>query len=78
MKAADLKQLGPGTHNHECAPKGWRDVPDVTGDYDLDATILHRENADLPLRLALYLKQDRNAFQPVTGYNAYHNYGGDS
>jgi hypothetical protein len=78
VRSADLKQLGPGTHCHECAPAPWRDVPDVTGDYDLDATILHRENADLPHRLALYLKQDRNAFQPVTAYNGYHGYGGDN
>jgi len=76
-RSAMLKACGGQCHESD-APKDWRDVPDVTGDYDLDATILHRENPDLPHRLALYLKQDRNAFQPVTGYNGYHNYGGDS
>ena len=64
--------------NHECAPKDWRDVPVVTNDYDLDATIMHRNNANLPQRLALYVKRGTQPYRPRTGYNGYHNYGGDS
>lgn len=58
-------------HNgcHDCAPKGWKDVPKVTGDYDMDATILHRHNKDLPDRLKLYLK--RGAYSAKNAYNAY-------
>lgn len=54
---------------HDCAPLGWHDVPRMTGDYDMDATILHRENTDLPARLHLYLK--RGAYSYKTAYNAY-------
>ena len=63
---------------HDCAPKAWHDVPKMTGDYDLDATILHNSNKDLPARLALYSKGCRgNAYGPVTGYTGYHNNHGD-
>jgi hypothetical protein len=61
---------------HDCdAPKGWHDVPNVTGDYDLDATILHRSNSDLPQRLRLYTKV--NAYGYRTGYGG-RNYGSDN
>lgn len=63
--------------SHSCAPKGWRDVPVVSGDYDFDATIEHRANRDLPHRLNLYLKRGDNAYGPVTGYDGYSNYHGD-
>jgi hypothetical protein len=62
---------------HGCAPKPWRDVPNVTGDYDLDATILRRHNTDLPHRLDLYTKTGPG-YGPLTGYSAYHNYHGDT
>ncbi len=44
-------------------------VHKVTGDYDLDATILHRRNKDLPDRLKLYTK--RGSYSYKTAYNAY-------
>lgn len=76
MKASQMKQISHrGTH--ACAPKDWKEVPNVTGDYDLDATIMNRRNTDLPHRLALYTAQG-NAYGPLTGYNAYHNYRGDT
>lgn len=75
MRANQMRSLKQA-QNHDCAPKAWRDVPDLTGDYDLDATIMHRSNKALPARLELYLK--RSGSGPVTGYNGYHNYGGDS
>lgn len=62
---------------HSCAPQGWHDVPQVTGDYDMDATILHRSNKDLPLRLALYVKCRNTAYGPRTGYTGYNGNGGD-
>lgn len=65
---------------HSAAPKAWRDVPKVTGDFDLDATILHGNNRDMPARLALYCKGSNGggaAYKPVTAYNGYSNYHGD-
>lgn len=75
MKPNEMHKLG---HNgcHQCAPKGWRTTPNVTGDYDLDQTILHRHNKDLPHRLELYTK--RRSYGPLTAYSAYHNYSGDT
>jgi len=62
---------------HDVSPKGWRDVPRVTGDYDLDATIEHRGNSDLPKRLNLYVKRPKHTYGPRTGYNSYNGYSGD-
>lgn len=76
MRAKQMREIGH-SGNHECAPKDWRDVPDLTGDYDLDATIQHRQNPALPDRLALYTKRGK-AYGPLTGYRGYHNYSGDS
>lgn len=57
-----------GCHDDD-APKAWHDVPKMTGDYDLDATILHRHNKDLPDRLKLYVK--RRSYGKRTGYSGY-------
>lgn len=54
---------------HDCAPKGWRGVPKVTGDYDLDATIGHSPNRDMAGKLSLYVT--RNAYGPRTAYDPY-------
>lgn len=72
MSAADRKGLR-SCGSHECAPKDWRGVPKITGDYDLDATILHRRNTDLPHRLALYT---RTVGEPYHSRGAYHGYAG--
>ena len=66
---------------HTCAPKPWRAVPNVTGDYDLDATIMHRRNRDLPGKLNMHLAQPRvvaGAYGPSSGYSGYRGgHGGD-
>lgn len=76
MRPNEMHRLA---HNgtHMCAPKPWHGVPDCTGDYDLDATILHRNNRDMPKRLNLYLKTGRNAYGPRTNYGGYAGYSGD-
>ena len=76
MRPVDMHRLA---HSgcHDCAPKDWHSVPVVSGDYDLDATILHRSNKDLPDRLEMYVKQRVNAYGARTGYNGYHGYSGD-
>ena len=69
MKPNEMHRLNGRSHCHQCAPRGWHDVPDVTGDYDLDATILHRHDKDLPNRLKLYVK--RASYGKRTGYSGY-------
>jgi hypothetical protein len=76
-KKAMLAMGGP-TQCHQCAPRGWRDVPDVTGDFDLDASILHRHNKDLPHRLELYTKRGGKAYGPGTAYSGYRGYSQDN
>jgi len=71
VKSKAMRDLGH-CGNHICAPKAWRDVPQLVGDYDLDATIMHRDNADLPDRLAMYTR--RQAYSVRTGYGK----GGDN
>jgi hypothetical protein len=57
---------------HSCSPKGWRDTPNLTGDYDLDETIVHRSNPSLPKKLELYVKHKGHAYGPrrYGGYGA--------
>ena len=62
---------------HECCPKEWRNTPDMSGSYELDAAINRSSNGDLPARLRLFLENE-TAYGPRTGYDGYHNYGGDS
>lgn len=70
MKSKAMQELShSGTH--DCAPKAWRDVPVLAGDYDFDATILHRNNGDLPDRLALYTVRPRPAYGIRSGYGSY-------
>lgn len=78
MRAKQMRQITGSSQNHKAAPKGWRDVPDCTGDYDLDATIMHRDNADLPRRLALYTRKKGGSYGPLSAYNGYHGYRGDN
>ncbi len=62
---------------HECAPKEWRKTPNLTGDYDLDETIMHRHNGDMPKRLKVYTKDSKVSYGNKTGYNGYRGYSGD-
>jgi hypothetical protein len=65
---------------HDCAPKAWHNVPKVTGDYDLDATIMHRKNKDMAARLNMYLATPRvvaGAYGPRSGYTHQGGYHGD-
>jgi hypothetical protein len=66
-----------GSPHHECCPPEWRNTPDMTGSFELDAVIARNTNKDIPSRLAFYLEQE-NAYSARTAYNGYHNYHGDS
>ena len=66
-----------GYSAHECAPKDWRRTPDMTGSYELDASIKRTRNRDVPDRLKMFVENE-TAYGARTGYDGYHNYGGDS
>lgn len=60
---------------HTCAPKPWKAVPNVTGDYDMDATIMHRKNRDMASRLSQHLARTATSYNirsAYTGYNGNH------
>lgn len=62
---------------HQCAPREWRKTPNLTGDYDLDATILHRRNKDIGHRLELYIRKSGKTYGPNTAYSGYAGLHGD-
>ncbi len=66
-----------GQPMHECCPQEWRRTQDLTGSFELDAVIQRNNNPDLRSRLEFYLERE-NAYGARTGYDGYHNYGGDS
>lgn len=69
MKASAMRELAHNG-NHQVCPSAWKDVPDLSGDYDFDATIEHRDNADLPDRLGMYLRRSR-AYAIRSSYGNY-------
>ena len=77
MKRKEAFQASHG-RTHMLAPKEWQSTPDITGDYDLDATLLHRHNKDLPHRLDLYVKDSLRSYGARTAYNSYRRYSGDA
>lgn len=77
MKPNEMHKLAHNGCHDGCSPKPWHDTPNLTGDYDLDETIVHRTNKDLPQRLKLYVKTKGKGYGYRTNYNGYHNYGGD-
>jgi hypothetical protein len=76
MKPKDMQSIAH-RGNHAVAPKPWREVPCVTGDYDIDGTIAHCGNSDMPARLNLYVTRRGTAYGPRTGYGGYRGYSGD-
>lgn len=57
------------TRNHEVCPTAWKNIPNQVGDYDLDATIMHRANTDLPHRLDQHIR--KWAYRIRNDYNGY-------
>lgn len=62
---------------HQCAPKEWRSVPDVSGSYELDGAIARTKNGDVPDRLKMYADYGENAYGYRTSYRGYNGYKGD-
>jgi hypothetical protein len=80
MKPDAMHRLAHQGSHRACSPKAWHAVPKVTGDYDLDATIMHRKNGDMAARLQTYLRQPRGAagaYGPGSAYGGYSRSGGD-
>lgn len=75
MRYRDMHRLAH-SECHDCSPSPWHRVPRVTGDYDLDATIGHSTNSDMPKRLSMYVGRT-GAYGPRTAYDAYGAAGGD-
>ena len=74
MRYADLhKAFKNGCH--QCAPSSWRRVPNVTGDYDLDASIGHSPNKDMAQKLSMYVTS--RGYGPRTSYDPYGSKGDD-
>jgi hypothetical protein len=61
---------------HECCPKEFKSVPNITGHHELDAVIHKNGNKDIPARMRFYLENEE-AYGPKTGYSGYHGYSGD-
>lgn len=53
-----------GVNCHECAPTGWRGhTPNLSGDYDLDETMIHRSNKGMSAKLGMHLKSPRSVYE---------------
>lgn len=58
-----------GIPHHNCCPAEWRQTPNMTGSYELDATIMRMSNKDMADRLKDHLAGDNRAYQIKTPYN---------
>lgn len=80
MKPDAMHRLAHQGSHRACSPGPWHAVPKVTGDYDLDATIMHRRNGDMARRLQTYVRQPRGAsgaYGPRTNMSGYSGNSGD-
>lgn len=63
-----------GYANHTAAPASWRSTSNITGDYEMDASILACKNKSLPAKLADHIAGSSGPYTPQTAYNAYSGY----
>lgn len=66
-----------GAPRHEIAPAEWRNTPNFTGSYELDACIHRNPNPDIKHRLALYGGAGGTVYGQKTGYTGYEGYSKD-
>jgi hypothetical protein len=62
-----MKKLSHYT-NHECCPKDWRTIKDLSGSYELDGMIARISNKKMAEKLEDHLMCDQ-AYQKRTAYN---------
>lgn len=67
-----------GYRNHTVAPKAWRQTSNLTGDYEMDASILHSRNKSVAAKIESHLSDGAAAYSPRTAYNGYDGYKGDN
>lgn len=70
---SDFSQLGC----HECCPKDFRGVHQITGHHELDVVIEKSINPNMKARLSDFVCSNE-AYGPLTAYNGYSNYRGDA
>ena len=63
-----------GYRNHDVAPHEWRRTSNMTGDYEMDASIQRCKNASVPGKLEHHICGGGNAYGNATGYDGYENY----
>jgi len=61
---------------HRFCPKIWRKVPNITGSYELDGSLMGNRNPDLPGKMQTHLSRE-NSYGYRTGYDAYSGISGD-
>jgi len=73
-----------GVPCHDCAPQDWKMTPNITGDFEMDASIMHAKAKRLHTDLVHHVKAeglwnhtDPNAYHPRTAYRGYDGYHGD-
>lgn len=57
-----------GYKNHEVCPADWKQTSDITGSFELDASILKTNNQDMKRKLSDHLTGDQ-AYMKRTAYN---------
>ena len=60
-----------GTHEYGkkgCCPTDWENVPDITGNHEMDGSIMRCKNKDAQAKLSDYLVGDR-AYAINTAYS---------
>lgn len=62
--------------DHTVAPKIYRHTPNITGDYDLDASIMHGKHSPA-MESKLKTHRSETVYGPKTGYDGYQGYSGD-
>lgn len=75
---------------HQCAPQEWRMTPNLTGDFELDASIMHATAKRVRTDLVHHVKADglwnsiaagepgeHKTYGPRTNYQGYDGYHGD-
>jgi hypothetical protein len=62
---------------HQCAPKEFKGVHDITGHHELDVVIEKSKNSSMKRKLEDFITHDE-AYGPLTAYSGYRNYRGDS
>lgn len=65
-----------GVPNHSVAPAAWRSTSNLTGDYELDASILNCKNRAVPGKLEMYVSKS-DSYGPRGAYNGYSGMSGD-